>query len=422
MSAMHDLIERTFRQEGGRVIATLFATLRDLELAEDALQDALLLALERWPVDGAPHNPGAWITTTARHKAIDRLRRSNTLERKQAILKALIELEHEEETMDADAIPDERLKLIFTCCHPALSIEAQVALTLQTLGGLTTPEIASAFLVPVPTIAQRLVRAKRKIRDAGIPYQVPPTTAINERIDVVLSVLYLIFNAGYTAPTGDDLIRYDLCIEAIRLTRILTTLLASEPMLNEDAEALGLLALMLLHHARRDARINPQGELILLEDQDRSLWDQSEIEEGIAILDRVLLMNDSGPYQIQAAISALHAQAKRPEDTDWCQIVALYGALCDILPSPIVELNRAVAVAMAQGINRGLTLLDKLEDAGTLNDYYLFHAARADLLRRSGWLDEAHSAYARALELCQNKAEKSFLNRRLLEVERQLRQ
>src|SRR5258706_6537374 len=313
---MHDLIANTFQQEAGRVIAALYTSIRDLELVEDAVQDALVLALEHWPVDGVPANPGAWITTTARHKAIDRLRREHTLNRKKAILKALLELEQEEGEMDADEIPDERLKLIFTCCHPALSIEAQVALTLHTLGGLTTPEIASAFLVALPTIAQRLVRAKRKIRDAGIPYQVPPAAAITERIDAALSVLYLIFNAGYTAPVGDELIRRDLCAEAIRLTRILTTLLAKEPALTEDAEALGLLALMLLHDSRRKARVTPDGELVLLEDQDRTLWDQREIAEGVGVLERALSMNTPGPYQTQAAISSLHAQARHPDATD----------------------------------------------------------------------------------------------------------
>lgn len=412
---MHDLIAHTFQQEGGRVIAALYASMRDLELVEDAVQDALVLALERWPEDGVPRNPGAWITTAARRKAIDRLRREQALVRKKAVLQTLIELEQEDKS-DAGEIPDERLKLIFTCCHPALSKEAQVVLTLHTLGGLTTPEIASAFLVTLPTMAQRLVRAKRKIRDAGIPYQVPPADAITERIDAVLSVLYLIFNAGYTAPIGNELIRHDLCAEAIRLTRILTALLAKEPALTEDTEALGLLALMLLHDSRRKARVNPNGELVLLEDQDRTLWDQQEIAEGMCILERALSMNSPGPYQTQAAISALHAQASRPEATDWPQIAALYDMLYEMMPSPVVELNRAVAVAMAQGINRGMILLARLEDTGELNEYYLFHAARADLLRRTGRLNEAQAAYTRALELCQNNTERAFLQRRLAEI------
>lgn len=412
--AVYDLVQRTFQQESGQVVATLYSTLRDLELAEDALQDALVIALERWPVDGVPRNPGAWITTTARHRAIDRLRRHANADRKTAILKALIE--QEEEMIDPDSIPDERLKLIFTCCHPALAKDAQVALTLHTLGGLQTPEIAAAFLVPLPTMAQRIVRAKRKIRDAGIPYQIPPTSMIPERLDAVLSVLYLIFNAGYTASTGENLIRHDLCAEAIRLAYILTDLMANDLTLSEDAEALGLLALMLLHHARRRARLNTAGELVLLEDQERGLWDHAMIAEGTAILDRAMSLNDPGPYQIQAAISALHAQAARAEDTDWPQIVALYDALYRAVPSPVVALNRAVAVAMANGPLVGLRLLDTLDDTGELADYYLFHAARADLLRRTGWLNEARNAYQRALDLCQNATERAYLLRRLGEI------
>ncbi len=417
MNVMYDYIAQTFQQEAGRVIAALYASLRDLELVEDALQDALVLALEHWPVDGVPPNPGAWITTAARRKAIDRLRREQRLNRKKASLRLLMELEQEGNNVEANEIPDERLKLIFTCCHPALSKEAQVALTLHTLGGLTTPEIASAFLVGLPTMAQRLVRAKRKIRDARIPYRVPPADAITERLDAVLSVLYLIFNAGYIAPGGDELIRHDLCAEAIRLTRILAALLAKETSLSEDAEVLGLLALMLLHDARRGARVNPKGEIIVLEEQDRTLWDQQAIEEGVSILERALAMQAPGPYQVQAAISVLHAQARRPEETDWEQIVALYDVLYETMPSPVVELNRAVAVAMSDGIESGLILLDRLADTGELDHYYLFHAARADLLRRIGKLDEAHMAYTRALELCQNNTERSFLRRRLAEID-----
>jgi RNA polymerase sigma-70 factor, ECF subfamily len=417
MNDMYDYIAQTFQQEAGRVIAALYASLRDFELVEDALQDALVLALEHWPVDGVPPNPGAWIATAARRKALDRLRREQRLNRKKASLRLLMELEQEGNNVEANEIPDERLKLIFTCCHPALSKEAQVALTLHTLGGLTTPEIASAFLVALPTMAQRLVRAKHKIRDASIPYRVPPAEAITERVDAVLSVLYLIFNAGYTAPGGDELIRHDLCAEAIRLTRILVVLLAKESSLSEDAEVLGLLALMLLHDARRSARVNPKGEIIVLEEQDRTLWDQQAIEEGVSILERALAMQAPGPYQVQAAISVLHAQARRPEETDWEQIVALYDVLYEMLPSPVVELNRAVAVAMSDGIESGLILLDRLADTGELDHYYLFHAARADLLRRIGKLDEAHTAYTRALERCQNNTERSFLRRRLAEID-----
>jgi RNA polymerase sigma-70 factor, ECF subfamily len=417
MNVMYDYIAQIFQQEAGRVIAALYASLRDLELVEDALQDALVLALEHWPVDGVPPNPGAWITTAARRKAIDRLRREQRLNRKKASLRLLMELEQEGSNVETNEIPDERLKLIFTCCHPALSTEAQIALTLHTLGGLTTPEIASAFLVALPTMAQRLVRAKRKIRDARIPYRVPPADAITERLDAVLSVLYPIFNAGYTAPSGDELIRHDLCAEAIRLTRILAVLLAKETSLSEDAEVLGLLALMLLHDARRGARVNPKGEIIVLEEQDRTLWDQQAIEEGVCILERALAVQAPGPYQVQAAISVLHAQARLPEETDWEQIVALYDVLYEMMPSPVVELNRAVAVAMSDGIASGLILLARLADTGELDHYYLFHAARADLLRRIGKLDEAHTAYTRALELCQNNTERSFLRRRLAEID-----
>lgn len=415
-STLYDVIVQTFQQETGRVVAALYSTIRDLELVEDVVQDALVLALERWPLDGVPGNPGAWMTTVARRKAIDRLRREETLKRKIATLETRITDEPEEEIMDMHEIPDERLKLIFTCCHPALAKEAQIALTLQILGGLTTVEIASAFLVAPTTMAQRLVRAKRKIRDARVPYQIPPADTIAERLDAVLAVLYLIFNAGYTAPIGNELIRSDLCAEAIRLMRILTTLLAQETALTEDAETFGLLALMLLHDARRKARVTFDGELVLLQDQDRTLWNQEQIVEGCRMLERALMMKAPGPYQIQAAISALHTQARCYEETDWYQIVMLYEALYRMLPSPVVALNRAIAVAMAAGYDKGLRLLDQLAETAEMKQYYLFHAARADLLRRLGRLSEARMAYSHALERCQNLTEQTFLRRRLTEL------
>ncbi len=420
MDLMQQRIAQIFQAEAGRVIALLYAHIQDFERVEDAVQDAFVQALETWIVDGIPRNPGGWIWVVARRKAIDRLRRDQTLARKTTILKTLMDLVHEDAPMDVEEIPDERLKLMFTCCHPALAKEAQVALTLQTLGGLTTQEIAHAFLVPLPTMAQRLVRAKRKIRDAGIPYHVPSLDVIGGRVDAVLSVLYLIFNAGYTAPTGDALIRTDLCAEAERLTRILMTLLEKETTLTQEPEVLGLLALILLHDSRSRARVDADGNLVPLEEQNRALWNQTKIAEGIALLDRALALRRAGPYQIQAAISALHAQAAAPDDTDWRQIAVLYGVLLRMIPSPVIALNRAVAVAMADGIERGLALLDEMAQQGELNNYYLFHAAQADLFRRSGQWDAAYSAYVRALDLCQNATERAFLRRRLDEVEHEM--
>ncbi len=412
---MQSVIADIFQEESGRVTALLVSHIRDLELVEDVVQDAFVLALERWQDEGIPNNPAAWILTVARRKAIDRLRRDKTLERKKAILKTLIDLEKDDPSMDFDNIPDERLKLIFTCCHPALSKEARVALTLQTLGGLSTQDIAHAFLVPLSTMAQRLVRAKRKIKLAGIPYQVPSLEHIPERLDGVLSVLYLIFNAGYIAPTGDDLIRHDLCREAIRLTRILQNLLNQEKTLPTDPEVIGLLALLLLHDSRSIARVNADGDLIPLEEQDRSLWKHEQIQEGIALLEYALKMRRAGPYQIQASISAVHAEATHPDETDWAQIAVLYSILGQMIPSPVIDLNHAVAIAMSEGYQQGLNLIDALEPQ--LNHYYLFHSARADLLRRLEQWQDAQTAYQHALDLCDNETERKFLSRRLNEIQ-----
>lgn len=411
------VVEYTFRQEADRILASLISAVRDFELAQDALQDAFLIALECWPVNGIPPNPGAWITTTAHRKAIDRLRRDSTLARKQLLLQELLTLEGRREAeMDNQSIPDERLKLILTCCHPALALEARIALTLHTLGGLSTAEIASTFFVPVATMAQRLTRAKRKIKNAAIPYRVPPIEILGERVDAVLFVLYLIFNEGYSGTSGNTLIRGELCDEAMRLARVLTTLLEQQSLYDVLAEALGLLALMLLHDSRRNARVGPDGHLILLEDQDRSLWDQDKKQEGLALLDKALNMRHIGHYQIQAAISALHVQARSPNDTDWPQIAALYSILMRMTPSPVVELNRIVAVAMADGPLTGLALLEHSELHTRLHDYYLFYATLADLLRRAGKLKEAQVAYTHALDLCQNEIECTFFKRRIIEV------
>jgi RNA polymerase sigma-70 factor (ECF subfamily) len=401
------LIEATFRQEHGRVLAALISRLGSFDLAEDALQDAIVIALKRWETDGIPHNPGAWLTTVARRRAIDRLRHASTIER----ASILQNLSDEQKDDEMDSIPDERLKLMFTCCHPSLTQETQVALTLRTLGGLTTAEIARAFVVPLPTMAQRLARAKTKIRDAGIPYRIPPTHLLPERLNALMQVIYLIFNEGYVASSGDSLIRHELCSEAIRLCRVLVELLPSDYCAVEPS---GLLALMLLHDSRRHARTNAAGELVLLEDQDRSQWDRDAIEEGIALLQDALAQHRPGPYQVQAAISAVHAEAERAEDTDWEQIVALYDTLAAMLPTPVIEVNRAVAVAMARGVNAGLRMLHQLSDE--MDGYYPYHIARADLLRRSNERDAAADAYMRALEMCQNNLERTYLQRRLDEM------
>jgi RNA polymerase sigma-70 factor (ECF subfamily) len=413
----YESIEHVFRQEGGRVRASLIRDLHDFELAEDVLQEAFLVALERWQRDGVPANPASWLLTTARHKAIDKLRRATAFASKQTHLQSLALLEQQSFSSHEDnCFPDEQLKLIFTCCHPALSSEARIALTLHTLGGLTTTEIAHAFLVSETTMAQRLVRAKRKIRDAGIPYEVPPIERINERLDGVLVVLYLIFNAGYMASLGESLIKSNLCAEAIRLCRSLIFLLANEPSLEEEPEALGLLALMLLHDSHRDTRIDAQGAMILLEQQDRSQWDKAQIAEGIATLERALAMHRPGSYQIQAAIAALHSEAAHADETDWLQIAMLYGELIKIHHSPVVKLNWAVAVAMASEPARGLTILDESDIAEALQNYHLYHSARADLLRRAGDRCAARTAYQQALHLAQNDVERAFLRRCLAEL------
>jgi RNA polymerase sigma-70 factor (ECF subfamily) len=398
-------VERVFREQYGRILATLIRVFGDFDLAEDALQEAFIAAVEHWPTEGNPDNPAAWLTTAARNKALSRLRREHT----QSKLRDQVKHELEAGTLMEPAEPD-LLRLIFTCCHPALNQEAQVALTLRTLGGLTTAEVARAFLLSEPTVAQRLVRAKHKIREAHIPYRVPPDHLMPERLASVLAVVYLVFNEGYVATAGDSLIRRDLCAEAIRMGRLLLSLMPDEP------HVYALLALMLLHDSRRDARTQ-DGELVVLEEQDRSLWDRAAIDEGLALLDRSIRLNanrPAGAYQLQAAISALHAQAESPQATDWTEIADLYGALLRIHDTPVVRLNRAVALAMAEGPDTGLRLIEGVD--ADLAGYHPLHAARADLLRRAGRRAEAAAAYDRAIALCANAVERRYLQRRLAEV------
>jgi RNA polymerase sigma-70 factor, ECF subfamily len=407
-------VDAAFREEWGRVVATLIRVTGDWDLAEECAQDAFAMALQRWPADGIPRRPGAWLTTAARNRAIDVLRRRTVGAAKLREVAALEPPEsgspYQPET-DHSGVPDDRLRLMFTCCHPALSLEARVALTLRTLAGLTTAEIARAFLASEATMAKRLVRAKQKIQNAGIPYRVPPAHLLPERLLGVLGVLYLLFNEGYSATSGADLIRQNLSAEAIRLGRVLARLTPAEP------ETAGLLALMLMHDARRAARLDPAGDLVTLEDQDRGLWDAAEIGEGVSVLEAALGQGRPGPYQVQAAIAACHVTAARAADTDWAEIARLYGQLARFLPTPVVELNRAVAVGMADGPQAGLNLVAGLEEAGQLAGYYLLPATKADLYRRLGRADEAAACYREALELASTDAERRYLSRRLAETE-----
>jgi len=408
-------VEALYRSDWGRIVATLIRLLGDFDLAEEYAQEAFAAALDQWPTDGVPEFPRAWIVQTARHKAIDRLRRETLFTEK--IQSQLVhELASATTELPASGeIADERLRLIFTCCHPALAPEAQVALTLRTLCGLDTDEIARAFLVPTPTMAQRLVRAKRKIREARIPYVVPEASQIAERLAAVLTVIYLVFNEAYTATRGERLIRTDLAAEAIRLGRLVRSLMSSGPAGAPPAEATGLLGLMLLHDSRRESRVDEAGDLVVLEEQDRSRWNKAQIAEALPLVAEAM-RSRPGPYALQAAIVAEHSKAARAEDTNWREIVRLYSELERLEPSPVVSLNRAVAVAMAQGAGAGLTMVDALATSGDLDNYHLFHAARADLLRRMGSREDAAKSYSRALELVTNDRERRFLERRLREV------
>lgn len=410
MSDAKTTAERVFRQESGRIIATLIRISGSFDLAEEAMQEAFASALSSWMSKGIPDNPAAWITTVAHRKLIDHVRKERTRQEKQdpLLYETKISMQDEEDLAEPmPSFPDDRLRLIFTCCHPALNRDAQVALTLRTLGGLTTPEIARAFLVPEATLAQRLVRAQRKIREARIPYEVPARAVLAERLAAVQSVIYLVFNEGYSATAGDVLVRKELCGEAIRLGRTLCELITDEP------ENLGLLALMMLHDSRRTARINAHGDLVTLEEQDRSLWDNAGIEEGLRLTKRALSSRRPGRYQLQAAIAAVHAEAKRATETDWAQIAALYRELERLHPTPVIALNGAVAIAMSEGLEKGLARIDAIGASGGLEEYYLYYAARADILRRLERWDEAVREYREALKLVTNDVERVYLTRRL---------
>ena len=413
MSAEPDVvrerIEQLYRSDSRRVLATLIRLLGDFDLAEEAMQDAFTAAVARWPADGVPDHPRTWLVSAGRFKAIDRLRRRATFDATLAPMLRRVGESAEQPDVDDDQVEDDRLRLIFTCCHPALGMDAQVALTLREVCGLTTEEIAHAYLTPAPTLAQRIVRAKVKIRDANIPYQVPTRTALPSRLGAVLHVIYLVFNEGYSASSGSAVVRHDLSSEAITLGRLLVQLLP-------EPEAYGLLALMLLHDARRAARVSADGELVLLDDQDRSLWNRAQIAEGCTLVEKALTTGPVGPYGLQAAIAAVHCEAVSANRTDWPQIVGLYDLLLRLEPTPIVELNRAVAVAMQEGPAKGLALIDAIVKRGQLGDYHHVHSARADLLRQLGRGSEAIEAYERALNLNTQEPERRFLSRRIAEL------